>query len=78
MTFFYSLQLQFLTLPISISVFIAISQDGRLTTNAYMAEYNQDRFELEIQAKEVQPPERIAMAKVFVSIVSLHIFFLYA
>lgn len=39
-----------------------------------MAEYNQDRFELEIQAKEVQPPERIAMAKVFVSI-SLYIFF---
>jgi hypothetical protein len=35
-----------------------------------MEEYNQDRFELEIQAKEVQPPERIAMAKVFVSIVS--------
>jgi hypothetical protein len=45
----------------------AISQDGRLTTNAYMAEYNQDRFELDIQAKEVQPPERIAVAKVFVS-----------
>lgn len=51
------------------SVFIAISQDGRLTTNAYMAEYNQDRFELEIQAKEVQPPERIAKARVFVSII---------
>lgn len=61
-----------LTSPISISVFVAISQDGRLTTNAYMAEYNQDRFELEIQAKEVQPPERIAMAKVFVSIVAEH------
>lgn len=36
-----------------------------------MAEYNQDRFELEIQAKEVQPPERIAVAKVFVSVLSL-------
>jgi hypothetical protein len=35
-----------------------------------MEEYNQDRFELEIQAKEVQPPERIAIAKVFVSIIS--------
>lgn len=34
-----------------------------------MAEYNQDRFELEIQAKEVQPPERIAKARVFVSII---------
>ena len=54
----------------------AISQDGRLTTNAYMAEYNQDRFELDIQAKEVQPPERIAVAKVFVSIKSFRIFLL--
>lgn len=45
----------------------AISLDGRLTTNAFMAEYNQDRFELEIQAKEVQPPERTAKAKVYVS-----------
>lgn len=45
----------------------AISQDGRLTTNAFMAEYNQDRFELEIQAKETQPPERVTIAKVYVS-----------
>lgn len=45
----------------------AISQDGRLTTNAFMAEYNQDRFELEIQAKETQPPERTTTAKVYVS-----------
>lgn len=45
----------------------AISQDGRLTTNAFMAEYNQDRFELEIQAKETQPPERTTTAKVLVS-----------
>lgn len=56
----------------------AISQDGRLTTNAYMAEYNQDRFELDIQAKEVQPPERIAVAKVFVSIKSFRTFFCYS
>jgi len=40
-----------------------------------MAEYNQDRFELDIQAKEVQPPERIAVAKVFVSIKSFRTFF---
>ena len=40
-----------------------------------MAEYNQERFELDIQAKEVQPPERIAVAKVFVSIKSFRIFF---
>lgn len=32
-----------------------------------MAEYNQDRFELEIKAKEVQSPERTAKAKVLVS-----------
>lgn len=32
-----------------------------------MAEYNQDRFELEIQAKEVESPERTAKTKVFVS-----------
>lgn len=49
------------------SAHIAISQDGRLTTNSLMAEYNQDRFELEINAKEVQSPERSAKAKVLVS-----------
>ena len=33
-----------------------------------MAEYNQDRFELEIIAKEIETPEREAKAKVIVSI----------
>ena len=51
----------------SLSHPVAISQDGRLTTNAFMSEYNQDRFELEIQAKETQPPERTTKAKVLVS-----------
>lgn len=51
-------------------LFAAITQDGRLTTNAFMAEYNQDRFELEIQARETQPPERTTTAKVFVSLLS--------
>lgn len=46
---------------------VAISSDGRLTTATYMAEYNQNRFELEIIAKENQPPEREARAKVYVS-----------
>lgn len=55
----------------SLSPRTAISQDGRLTTNAFMAEYNQDRFELEIQAKETQPPERTTTAKVYVSFSSL-------
>jgi hypothetical protein len=67
--YFLFMQCPLCSLSFSLSFAIpAISKDGRLTTNAYMAEYNQDRFELEIQAKEVQPPERIAVAKVFVSI----------
>jgi hypothetical protein len=45
----------------------AISKDGRITTATYMAEYNQDRFILEIIAKEVEAPERIAKAKLYVS-----------
>ncbi|XP_055683308.1 cadherin-87A isoform X2 [Lutzomyia longipalpis] len=43
-----------------------ISKDGRLTTAAFMAEYNQDRFVLEIVAKEQEPPERTAKATVHV------------
>jgi hypothetical protein len=68
-TLYYFLSHQTLTLSLSLPRYVhtAISQDGRLTTNAFMAEYNQDRFELDIQAKEVQPPERIAVAKVYVS-----------
>ncbi|XP_055907536.1 cadherin-87A isoform X2 [Eupeodes corollae] len=42
----------------------SISPEGRITTSAFMAEYNQDRFELEIMAKEVEPPERSAKVKV--------------
>ncbi|XP_037891980.1 cadherin-87A [Glossina fuscipes] len=44
----------------------AISSEGRITTGAFMAEYNQDRFELEIVAKEVEEPQRLARAKVTV------------
>uniref|UniRef100_A0A1A9VG57 Cadherin domain-containing protein n=1 Tax=Glossina austeni TaxID=7395 RepID=A0A1A9VG57_GLOAU len=44
----------------------AISSDGRIITGAFMAEYNQDRFELEIVAKEVEEPQRLARAKVTV------------
>lgn len=44
----------------------SISRDGRLTTATYMAEYNQDRFVLSVIAKEVEPPERQATAKVYV------------
>lgn len=44
-----------------------ISKEGRLSTAAFMAEYNQDRFELEIIAKELAAPFREASAKVFVS-----------
>lgn len=45
----------------------AIGRDGRLTTAAFMAEYNQDRFELDVLAKELVAPFREATAKVFVS-----------
>lgn len=31
-----------------------------------MAEYNQDRFVVEVIAKEIESPERIAKAKVYV------------
>uniref|UniRef100_A0A182NLH4 Cadherin domain-containing protein n=1 Tax=Anopheles dirus TaxID=7168 RepID=A0A182NLH4_9DIPT len=44
----------------------SISKEGRVVTANYMAEYNQDRFELEIVAKEVESPEREAMARVHV------------
>lgn len=44
-----------------------VSRDGRLSTGSYMAEYNQDHFELDIVAKEVELPSREALAKVFVS-----------
>lgn len=46
---------------------LVVSRDGRLSTGAYMAEYNQDHFELDIVAKETESPEREALAKVFVS-----------
>lgn len=45
----------------------AISKEGRITTATYMAEYNQDRFVLEVIAKENEVPERIAKANVHVS-----------
>lgn len=40
-----------------------------------MGEYNQDRFELEILAKEVESPEREAKAKVYVSIINIDFLF---
>jgi hypothetical protein len=62
-----SVYVNFLCSSSHLFILASISQDGRMTTNAFMAEYNQDRFELEIQAKETQPPERTTMAKVLVS-----------
>uniref|UniRef100_A0A182Y7D4 Cadherin domain-containing protein n=1 Tax=Anopheles stephensi TaxID=30069 RepID=A0A182Y7D4_ANOST len=44
----------------------AISKEGRVVTANYMAEYNQDRFVLEIVAKEVESPEREAATRVHV------------
>lgn len=44
-----------------------LTADGRLKTAVWMAEYNQDRFELDVMAKELAAPGRVAMAKVYVS-----------
>ncbi|XP_030375900.1 cadherin-87A [Scaptodrosophila lebanonensis] len=44
----------------------AISHDGRITANTIMAEYNQDRFELEIVAREIEQPQRSASTKVHI------------
>lgn len=44
-----------------------ITQDGKLVTSNYMAEYNQDRFIVEVVAKELAAPEREAVARVHVS-----------
>nr|OXU29140.1 hypothetical protein TSAR_006401 [Trichomalopsis sarcophagae] len=43
-----------------------VTQDGKLVTSGYMAEYNQDRFIVEIVAKEIASPERFAVTKVHV------------
>lgn len=43
-----------------------VTQDGKLVTSGYMVEYNQDRFIVEVIAKETAPPERYAMARVHV------------
>lgn len=40
---------------------------GILMTGAFMSEYNQDRFVLDIIAQEVAPPHRQAKAQVYVS-----------
>lgn len=44
-----------------------VSQDGKLVTTSYMAEYNQDHFIIDVIAKEIASPERFAVAKVHVS-----------
>ena len=43
-----------------------VTEDGKLVTANYMAEYNQDRFVLDVIAKEKASPEREAMTKVHV------------
>ncbi|XP_043681793.1 cadherin-87A [Vespula pensylvanica] len=43
-----------------------VTQDGKLITSGYMAEYNQDRFIVEVIAKETAIPERYAMTRVHV------------
>ncbi|XP_068626040.1 cadherin-87A isoform X2 [Battus philenor] len=46
-----------------------ISQDGVLTTAAFMSEYNQDRFVLDIVAQELAPPHRRATAQVYLWVI---------
>jgi hypothetical protein len=43
-----------------------VTEDGKLVTANYMAEYNQDRFVLDVIAKEKASPEREAVTKVHV------------
>lgn len=43
-----------------------ITRDGKVSTATYMGEYNQDRFELTIVAKEVEHPNRESQAKVVI------------
>lgn len=38
----------------------SIDQSGRISTAAFLAEYNQGRFDLHVTAKENAPPYRIA------------------
>lgn len=45
-----------------------VTQDGKLVTSGYMAEYNQDRFIVKIVAKEIASPERFSVTKVHVSL----------
>lgn len=49
-----------------------ITQAGKLVTANYMAEYNQDRFIVEVVAREVASPEREAIARVHVRILEYH------
>jgi hypothetical protein len=44
-----------------------LTQDGKLITSGYMVEYNQDRFIVDIVAKEITSPERFAVSKIHVS-----------
>lgn len=52
-----------------------VTQDGKILTSGYMAEYNQHRFIVEVVAKEIVIPERYAMTKVHVSYFNRGLFF---
>ncbi|XP_015514773.1 cadherin-87A isoform X1 [Neodiprion pinetum] len=43
-----------------------VTQDGKVVASGYMAEYNQDRFIVEVIAKETTAPERYARTRVHV------------
>lgn len=44
-----------------------VNSEGKITTATFVAEYNQDRFELLIIAREISPPHRESTASVYVS-----------
>jgi len=52
-----------LTWPSTLKDPFSVDQSGRISTAAFLAEYNQGRFDLHIVAKERASPYRIASTK---------------
>lgn len=50
----------------------SIDQSGRISTSAFLAEYNQGRFDLQIAAKEIAPPYRVASTTATVWVYETH------
>lgn len=50
------------------SSLLDITSEGRISTQSFMAEYNQDRFELDVMVTEIAEPRRSAITQVTVKI----------